>query len=57
MLPFHNIVVTISQQSFLTNTEIKREVYENLLENLPTLLFYMEKFKKNCIDMDEGTQN
>ena len=56
--------VTISQHrwngyqwSFLTNIELKKEEYENLLEHLPTLLSYIEKFKKNCIDMDEGTQS
>ena len=56
--------VTISQHrwngyqwSFLTNTELKIEEYENLLEHLPTLLSYIEKFKKTCIDMDEGTQS
>ena len=36
---------------------IKKEEYENLLEHLPTLSSYFEKFKKTCIDMDEGTQN
>ena len=56
--------VTISQHrwngyqwSFLTNIELKKEEYENLLEHLPTLLSYIEKFKKTCIGMDEGTQN
>ena len=56
--------VTISQHrwsgyqwSFLTNIELKKEEYENLLEHLPTLLSYIEKFKKTCIDMDEGTQS
>ena len=56
--------VTISQHrwneyqwSFLTNIELKKEEYENLLEHLPTLLFYSEKFTKTCIDMDEGTQS
>ena len=29
----------------------------NLLKHLPTLLSYIEKFKKTCIDMDEGTQS
>ena len=34
------------QWSFLTNIELKKkEEYENLLEHLPTLLFYIEKFK------------
>ena len=44
--------VTISQHrwngyqwSFLTNIELKKEEYENLLEHLPTLLSYIEKFK------------
>ena len=56
--------VTISQHrcngyqwNFLTNIELKKEEYENLLEHLPTLLSYIEKFKKTCIDMDEGTQS
>ena len=56
--------VTISQNrwngyqwSFLTNIELKKEEYEHLLEHLPTLLSYIEKFKKTCIDMDEGTQS
>ena len=56
--------VTISQHrwngyqwSFLTNIELKKEEYENLLEHLPALLSYIEKFKKTCIDMDEGTQS
>ena len=56
--------VTISQHrwngyqwSFLTNIELKKVEYENLLEHLPTLLSYIEKFKKTCIDMDEGTQS
>ena len=42
--------VTISQHRwngyqwcFLTNTELKKELYENFLENLPTLLFYIER--------------
>ena len=55
--------VTISQHcwngyqwSFLTNIEMKKEEYENLLEHLPTFLSYIEKFK-TCIDMDEGTQS
>ena len=56
--------VTISQHrcngyqwSFLTNIELKKEEYENSLEHLPTLSSYIEKFKKTCIDMDEGTQS
>ena len=56
--------VTISQNrwngyqwSFLTNIELKKEEYENLLERRPTLLSYIEKFKKICLDMDEGTQS
>ena len=31
------------QWSFLTNIELKKEEYENLLEHLPTLLSYLEK--------------
>ena len=53
--------VTISQHrwngyqwSFQTNIEYE---YKKLLEHLPTLLSYIEKFKKTCIDMDEGTHN
>ena len=34
------------QWSFLTNIELKKEEYENLLENFPTLLSFFEKFKK-----------
>ena len=56
--------VTISQHRwngyqwiFLTNIALKKEEYQNLLEHLPTLLSYIEKFKKTCIDMDEGTQS
>ena len=45
------------QWSFLTNFELKKEEYENLLERLPTLLSYIEKFKKIYVDMDEGTQS
>ena len=45
------------QWSFLTNIELKKEEYENLLDHLPATLSYIEKFKKTCIDMDEGTQN
>ena len=43
--------VTISQHrwngyqwSFLTNFELKKEEYENLLEHLPTVLSYIKKF-------------
>ena len=45
------------QRSFLTNIELKKEEYENLLDHLPTILSYIEKFRKTCNDMDEGTQN
>ena len=45
------------QWSFLTNIELKKEGYAILLEHLPTFLSYIEKFKKTCIDMDEGTQS
>ena len=45
------------QWSFLTNIELKKEEYKNLLEHLPTLLSYIEMLKKTCIDIDEGTQS
>ena len=38
---------------FFTNIEFKKEEYENLLEHLPTLLSYIEKFKKTCIDFNK----
>ena len=45
------------QWSFLTKIDLKKEEYKNLVDHLPTLLSYIENYKKTCIILDETTQS
>ena len=45
------------QWSFPTKNDLKKEEYKNLVDHLPTLLSYIENYKKTRIILDETTQN
>ena len=45
------------QWSFLTKIDLKKEEYRNLVDNLPTLLSYIDNYKKTCIILDQTTQS